>query len=143
MTGVAEPISAFVLAGGKSSRMGRDKSLLTFCGRYLIEYAIEVLRHHTDDIRIIGDPDKYQFLKLPVLADRIASNGPLSGIYTGLDVARTEFSLFIACDMPLMRPEFLGLLLDHAARADAVAFKSADGKWNHWPPSMPEAGSLP
>jgi molybdopterin-guanine dinucleotide biosynthesis protein A len=122
------PFSAFVLAGGKSSRMEQDKALLRFRDHYLIEYAIDVLQQFTADVRIIGDPLKYEFLKRPVAPDHGASHGPLSGIYTGLSISAHRHNLFLACDMPLMQPEFFGLLLEKIGDADAAAMRLKDGK---------------
>ena len=128
MSSFPGPISAFVLAGGKSSRMKKDKALLRFRDRYLIEYAISVLQQLTSDVRIIGDPLRYGFLKLPVVADRVESNGPLSGIYTGLKISDPMHSLFLACDMPFMQPEFFRLLLERIGEADAAVMRLKDGK---------------
>jgi molybdopterin-guanine dinucleotide biosynthesis protein A len=122
------PFSAFVLAGGKSSRMQQDKALLRYRDHYLIEYAIAVLQHLTSDIRIIGDPHNYEFLKRPVIPDRVTSHGPLGGIYTGLNISPCRYNLFLACDMPLMKPEFFRLLLERIGDADAAAVRLKDGK---------------
>ena len=122
------PFSAFVLAGGMSSRMQQDKALLRFRGHYLIEYAIDVLQQLTPDIRIIGDPLKYEFIKRPVIPDRVASHGPLCGIYTGLSSSTNTYNLFLACDMPLMKPEFFRLLLEKIGDADAAAMRLIDRK---------------
>lgn len=123
-----EPFSAFVLAGGMSSRMEQDKALLRFRDHYLIEYAIDVFQQLTPDIRIIGDPLKYEFLKRPVIPDRVASHGPLCGIYTGLNISRNRYNLFLACDMPLMKPEFFRLLLEKIGKADAAVMRLNNGK---------------
>lgn len=120
--------SAFVLAGGMSSRMQQDKALLRFRDHYLIEYAIDVLQQLTADIRIIGDPLKYEFLKKPVIPDGVASHGPLCGIYTGLNISTNKYNLFLACDMPLMKPEFFRLLLERIGDADAAVMKHIEGK---------------
>lgn len=120
--------SAFVLAGGKSSRMQQDKALLRYRDHYLIEYAIDVLQQLTADIRIIGDPLKYEFLKRPVVPDQVSSNGPLCGIYTGLNISPYRYNLFLACDMPLMKPDFFRLLLERIGDADAAAMRLKDGK---------------
>ena len=124
MPNIIGPIAAFVLAGGRSSRMQQDKALLRFRDRYLIEYAIDVLQQITADVRIIGDPLKYQFLKWPVVPDRVVSHGPLCGIYTGLKISAYKYNLFLACDMPLMKPEFFQLLLGRIGEADAAAMRA-------------------
>jgi molybdenum cofactor guanylyltransferase len=120
--------SAFVLAGGMSSRMQQNKALLRFRDHYLIEYAIDVLEQLTADIRIIGDPLKYEFLRKPVIPDEVASHGPLCGIYTGLNISTNKYNLFLACDMPLMKPEFFRLLLERIGDADAAVMRLIEGK---------------
>jgi molybdopterin-guanine dinucleotide biosynthesis protein A len=127
MPSFTEPVSAFVLAGGKSSRMQQDKALLQFRDRYLIQHAIDVLQRLSDNVRIIGSPLKYGFLNLPVVADWGESNGPLSGIYTGLNLSDSKHSLFLACDMPLMKPEFFRLLLERIGETDAAVMRLKDG----------------
>ena len=128
MTSFVGPISAFVLAGGKSSRMQQDKALLRFRDHFLIEHAIEVLEQLTRDVRIIGDPLKYAFLNRPVIADRIASHGPLCGIYTGLSISTCNYNLFLACDMPLMKPEFFRLLLKRIRDSEAAVVRLKDSR---------------
>ena len=59
--------------------------------------------------------------------DLVPSRGPLSAIYTGLERSSTDANLFLACDMPLMEGTFLKLLLERAARADAVLMRLDDG----------------
>jgi len=121
------PVTAFVLAGGRSSRMGQDKAILKLNDTYLIDYPIRVLRQLTNDVRIIGSPNKYAFLGLPVIADWGESKGPLTGIYTALKTSPTFANLVLACDMPLMRVEFFQLLLKRAPQADAALMRFDDG----------------
>jgi molybdenum cofactor guanylyltransferase len=119
--------TAFILAGGKSSRMGTDKALLNYRGECLIRYPIRLFQQLSPDVRIIGDPSRYARFGLPVIADCVPSHGPLSGIYTGLKSSSTQYNLFLACDMPLMRPEFFELLFSKSANGDAVVMRFEDG----------------
>ena len=121
------PVTAFVLAGGRSSRMGQDKAVIKLNDAYLIDYPIRVLRQVTNDVRIIGDPNRYAFLGLPVIADCGESKGPLTGVYTALKTSSNLSNLVLACDMPLMRLEFFQLLLKKAPSADVVAMRFDDG----------------
>src|ERR1700756_5716831 len=59
MSGVAPDVSAFILAGGKSTRMGADKAFVALDGRTLLARALELARSMTDDVRIVGDADKF------------------------------------------------------------------------------------
>jgi len=121
------PLTAFVLAGGRSSRMGQDKALLKLHGSHLIDHSIRVLKQLTPDVRIIGDPPKYDFLKLPVIPDCVESVGPLSGIYTALKASPSFFTLIVGCDMPKISLSFLQLLLGKAHLGDAIMMKFDDG----------------
>lgn len=122
------PFTGHVLAGGQSTRMGRDKALLEIGGRPLIQSAVSLLQALTERVVIIGPKENYHFLGVPVLPDVVSSRGPLSAIYTGLERSGTEVNLFLACDMPLMQGSFLKLLLERAALADAVLMRLDDGK---------------
>jgi molybdopterin-guanine dinucleotide biosynthesis protein A len=119
--------TAFILAGGKSSRMGKDKALLRYRGECLIRYPIRLLQQVSPEVRIIGDPSRYARFGLPVSADCVPSRGPLSGIYTGLKSSSTRYNLFLACDMPLVRPEFFELLFSKSGNGDAVVMRFEDG----------------
>ncbi len=121
------PFTGYVLAGGQSTRMGRDKALLEIGGQPLIRSAVNLLKALTERVAILGPAEKYGFLGLPVLPDLVPSRGPLSAIYTGLERSGTTVNLFLACDMPLMGGSFLKLLVERAALADAVLMRLDDG----------------
>ena len=128
MSHLKQHVCAFVLAGGKSSRMQQDKAMLKIRGRYLIEYSIGVMQKLTDSVRIIGDPAKYDFIGLPVIPDCVPPNGPLGGIYTGLKSSDFRHNLFLACDMPFMESEFFKLLQNKIGDSDAAVIRFSDGK---------------
>src|SRR5262250_2433117 len=95
---MAIKLSGFVLAGGKSTRMGRDKALLDWHGQTLLNHMVELLRAVADPVRVVGrDP----------LPDRLHGLGPLSGIATGLETTTTDANLFVAVDLPLLTQDFL------------------------------------
>ena len=121
------PFTGYVLAGGQSTRMGRDKALLEIGGQPLIQSAVNLLKAVTERVVILGPAEQYGFLGLPVLPDLVPSRGPLSAICTGLERSETDVNLFLACDMPLMQAPFLKLLVEKAAQADAVLMRLDDG----------------
>mgnify|MGYP000994379549 CR=1 FL=1 len=96
-----------VLAGGRSSRMGRDKALVEFGGRTLIANALELLRPHVDELLIIGDPDRYAHIGPLVLADDRPGMGPLGGIGTALRYAWNNRLIVLPCDMPQIPGAFI------------------------------------
>jgi molybdopterin-guanine dinucleotide biosynthesis protein A len=123
-------IEGFVLAGGKSSRMGRDKGLLEIAGKPLLTRAAELLEPLAASVTLIGEPQRYSHLGLPALADRWPGEGPLGGIVTALEASRSPWCLILACDMPFLTPEWLTWLCERAVAlgngsADAVVPESA------------------
>lgn len=112
-------VSGFVLAGGKSTRMGQDKATLTLNGRTLLEHALAALRQVCRDVSILGRYELYGTFA-PVYEDIYPGCGPLGGIYTALSNAQTPYSLIIAVDTPFLMPEFLSYLAERAIASDAV-----------------------
>ncbi len=89
-----------VLAGGRSSRMGRDKALIPYAGRTLLERALDILEPQVQELLVIGDPMKYGHVGPFVVADDIPGVGPLGGIVTAMRYASHDRLLVLACDMP-------------------------------------------
>src|SRR5260370_5812621 len=92
------PVNGFILAGGKSTRMRRDKALLDWHGRPLLVHMIDLLRAATDDVHVVGRD------RLP---DQLPDHGPLSGIATSLAVSSSDANLILAVDLPLLTKDFL------------------------------------
>jgi molybdopterin-guanine dinucleotide biosynthesis protein A len=113
--------AGFVLAGGRSSRMGRDKALLPWQGATLLEVAANKVRQATGNVTILGTPELYGHLGFPVLEDLIPDCGPLGGLYTALSATRTDWNLLVACDMPALTVDLLTRLLTEAATCGADA----------------------
>jgi len=104
--------SGFVLAGGASSRMGRDKALLAYRETTLVEYVAQAVRQAAGSVALIGDPDRYGALGYPVHRDQVPGCGPLAGIYTALRVSPADRNLVVACDMPGISVRVLRGLID-------------------------------
>jgi molybdopterin-guanine dinucleotide biosynthesis protein A len=116
-------ISAFILAGGKSSRMGTDKGLLPFRGKPMVQHVIGVLQQHFRSVSIISNASGYTKFGLPVVNDMLKDKGPLGGIYTGLEQSRTEWNFFCACDMPFLDLSVLEMMTAFPYSTDAVVAK--------------------
>ncbi|HVU47307.1 MAG TPA: molybdenum cofactor guanylyltransferase [Terracidiphilus sp.] len=105
--------AGFVLAGGQSSRMGRDKALAAFAGRTLTESALGILRSAGIEPQIAGSrSDLAQFA--PVIADHHAGQGPLSGICAALESTEATHAVLITVDQPLIPSSLIAYLLHHA-----------------------------
>ena len=114
-------VSGFVLAGGASRRMGFDKARLPFGPERMVDRQVRLLRAICRSVAIIGPPERFADAGIQVYEDEIAGKGPLGGIHTGLRRARTEFSLFLSCDMPMMEERFLRYLCEQALASRASA----------------------
>ncbi|WP_109485366.1 molybdenum cofactor guanylyltransferase [Occallatibacter savannae] len=104
----------FVLAGGRSSRMGRDKALIEVASKPLVEHAIQILRGAGLESRIAGaTSDLSTFAPLvPDLPDE-SGLGPLAGICAALE-ACTSLAVFLPVDLPLIPPSLIQYLVHHA-----------------------------
>lgn len=110
---VDNSITGVILAGGKSRRFGENKALSLFKGERLIERLVRSVRKVTGNLLIVtNSPEEYEFLKIPMVGDIIIGAGSLGGIYSGLKSMSTRSGLFIACDMPFIRPEFLLYMIE-------------------------------
>jgi molybdopterin-guanine dinucleotide biosynthesis protein A len=116
-------IEAFILVGGKSSRMGRDKALLEISGKPLAARAAEIVKPLVANVMLIGEPRRQAELGLPVVADRWPSAGPLGAIATALLGTAKPWALILACDLPYLNAEWIQSL---CARALATEPGSID-----------------
>jgi len=119
--------AGFVLAGGHSTRMGRDKALLPFAGRPLIAHALALLAEAGLSAAIVGTrPDLRSFA--PVIDDAAPGLGPLAGICAALASTSARSVLFLSVDQPLLPAPLLVYLLHHACvTASAVTLASVNG----------------
>ena len=94
-------ISAYITAGGSSSRFKQDKSLYEYLGKPLIQHVYDVVSIIFPNVRVIAnDATKYSFLNTEVIPDLVNGFGPKGGLYTALAHAETERIFFCGCDMP-------------------------------------------
>ena len=116
-------LEAFILAGGASSRMGTDKALLAMDGMTLLERTARILQQVAGHVTVIGPPERYANLGLPVIADRVQNCGPLGGVFTALANTNSEWNFIVGCDMPGLRAEPLREMANFALRS-AVSNKA-------------------
>lgn len=106
-------VAAFILAGGKSTRMGADKAFVMLDGRTLLQRALELARSAASDVRIVGDSDKFAPFG-PVVNDIFRACGPLGGIHAALRASQRELNLMLAVDVPFVAPALLQYLITRA-----------------------------
>lgn len=117
-------ISAAVLAGGRSSRLGRNKAFLKVGDSTIIENVLKTIYQFVPQVKIItNSPDEYQHLGIESAPDIRPGCGPLSGIHTALRLSPTEYVLVMSCDIPLVGPELIQTLLKEYPGFDVTIFK--------------------
>jgi molybdopterin-guanine dinucleotide biosynthesis protein A len=120
-----EPVSGVILAGGQSTRLGRDKAAEILLGRSLLQHVVDRLSGLVDEyvvVTAVGQAMAAVEALAPVrsVEDAYTRVGPLGGIYSGLSAIHGARAVTVACDMPLLQPAFLSELLRLAPGHDAV-----------------------
>jgi molybdopterin-guanine dinucleotide biosynthesis protein A len=130
----AAAVAGYVLAGGGSTRFGRDKALVEVGGTPMLERMIELLHRVMKTVKIVAVPSKYPAFGAEMVEDRWPGEGPLGGIITALEdaaksPAKCEWTLIVSCDMPFLTLEWLSFLCERAAssKAQVVVPHSAHG----------------
>ncbi len=114
-------VTVAILAGGRSSRMGTDKSFVRVLGRPLIEDVLAQLAGvGSETIIITNRTDDYRYLGRPLFADVLPDKGALGGLYTALHSATRPHVLCVACDMPFKVTPLLHYLLSLTDEGDAI-----------------------
>lgn len=121
-------ITGIILAGGNSTRIGRNKSLLKIGESSLIDRVIDIVGQFTSSVLIVTNEDQFdlvktQALRARVLEDIYPGKGPLGGIYTGLLHAENTYSLVVGCDTPFLNSDLINCLIDKAHDVDAIVPK--------------------
>ncbi len=114
-----DDVTAFVLAGGRSIRMGADKAFLSFRGRPLLEIALQKARSLARQVRIVGPREKFAGYG-EVVEDLFRDRGPLAGIHAALTATATELNLILAVDTPSVPERFLWFLVEQAQASAAL-----------------------
>ncbi len=120
MVSTGESLTGITLAGGKSSRMGRDKGFCTIDHQPLVRYSIEVLSRMCNSILIGANDPAYQQFGYPVIPDEITGKGPVGGIYSCLKASASEDNFILSCDMPLMSEDFIHFVVSKKAGYEVV-----------------------
>ena len=118
-------VRGYVLAGGGSSRFGRDKALVCFGATPLLRQIVQLAQTCASDVTVVASAQKYRDLdaNLEIIEDQWPGEGPLGGIITALQhTAATdrsaEWNLILSCDMPFLTAGWLQFLVTHAREAN-------------------------
>jgi len=118
--------SAVILAGGAGSRLGKEKSLVEFDGRPLIQWSVEKLATFVEDVVVVArGPEQARQLGdlIPdavITCDGISGYGPVAGLAAGMRQARNEYVLAVGCDLPFLKTDVINLLFELAQGWDAA-----------------------
>jgi len=117
-------VAGYILAGGGSTRFGRDKALVEVGGTPMLGRMIELLRGATKQVKLVAMPGKYSLFGVETMEDRWPGEGPLGGIITALEdaaksPAHSEWNLIVSCDMPFLTGEWLGFVCERATKSKA------------------------
>lgn len=112
--------NGYILAGGKSSRMGTDKGLLLIEGKEMIAYVIEQMQPLFDDLVIVSNNPEYEKFGLKVIPDLIKDIGPAGGIYTALHHSEAQLNFVVSCDMPFVTREAIDFIFKNRNESEIV-----------------------
>ena len=105
-------VTGAILAGGRSTRMGRNKALLELNGRPFIQHVADTMAAVLPDVVVVADDvAPYRFLGLPVISDIHKGCGPIAGLHAAL--SHSESLVFIlSCDTPFVSPDLIRYVID-------------------------------
>ena len=126
------PLYGLVLAGGRSRRMGQDKTSLAWAGTTLREHQVQLLSHHLDPVFLSCRPDQTaDFAGIaPLIPDQGSSIGPMSGLLAAWSAHPAVAWLVIPVDMPYLTARELDLLIERRDPSRlATLYRDPDGRW--------------
>jgi molybdenum cofactor guanylyltransferase len=115
-------MTGLILVGGQSERMGRAKAMLTFRGETFFARTVSLLQGFCRQIIVVSrlEQPRPDTPGIKIINDEVPGLGPLGGLVTGLAASGDDWHLVLACDLPLLKPEILQLLIDNTPGVAAV-----------------------
>lgn len=123
-----EKITGILLAGGMSSRMGREKGSMIIGKRMMYEYPLSILESVCDEILISGCQPLPGQNTHPNVCDRVKGIGPIGGIYSCLEQSSSDLNIVLSYDMPLVNEGLLNYLLEKAENFDMLVPATGPGQ---------------
>lgn len=108
----------YILAGGKSSRMGIDKGLMLLNGKAIVQYVIDQMQPVVGKLVIVSNNQEYSKFGFEVINDLIHDIGPAGGIYSALNHSTTEKNFIISCDMPFVNSDAIRFVVKNAFQSE-------------------------
>ncbi|HMD38814.1 MAG TPA: molybdenum cofactor guanylyltransferase [Candidatus Acidoferrum sp.] len=117
-------IAAYLMAGGGSTRFGRDKALAEFAGEPMLARMLKLMKDFGANAKVVAAQGKYAEFGATIVVDRWPGEGPLGGIVTALrhtqeSAPKRDWNLIVSCDMPFLTREWLAYLAQRAANSGA------------------------
>jgi len=121
-------ITAFILSGGKNSRIGTNKALLQVEAKPLIQRLIDLLDPIFSEVLISSnEPDLYNFTGKKIVQDIYSARGPLAGIHSALKFTDTSKNFIVSCDLPLINARLINYIINYKSDKDII-LPVADGR---------------
>lgn len=128
MLDLKQQISCIILAGGKSTRMGREKAFFRIGKKTIIEEQKDTLSHIFEEIIIVTNAlNNFKNINAKVVKDIIPESGPLGGLYSGLAVSSNIHSFLVGCDMPFINTELIEYMIEKIGENDIIIPLSTRG----------------
>jgi molybdenum cofactor guanylyltransferase len=120
-------ISGFILAGGKSRRMGTDKALLMFQEKPLLLHMISLIEPLCEKVAISGQNSDYISFGIEMVPDLYSECGPIAGIFSALRYTGSDWNLLVSVDVPFVNDELFNVLISNIGESDCVIPKHISG----------------
>jgi molybdopterin-guanine dinucleotide biosynthesis protein A len=121
-------LSAVLLAGGRSRRMGSDKALLSAGNQPIVQLLAARLQPLTNQVFLsANEPELYRFLNMVAVPDVFTNNGPLAGLHAAMIQTERPWLLALACDLPCVTTDLLRRLLSVREDYHLVVPETSDG----------------
>ena len=107
-------VNGYILAGGKSSRMGKDKGLLLIDSKSIVQHVIDQLQPVVAKVTIVSNNSEYEKFGFEVIGDLVKDIGPAGGIYTALSHSDTSSNFIVSCDMPFITSDAIAFIITNS-----------------------------
>ena len=121
-------MTAIILAGGNSIRMGENKAFIQINGIPIVSRIHSLFKELFEEVIIVtNQKDLFTSFGSSIHTDLLPDKGALGGLYTGLFFSSFEYSFCVACDMPFIKRSLLEFLIRQAKGEDALVLRTSDG----------------
>lgn len=120
-------VNGYILAGGKSSRMGKDKGLINYNGIAIVEHIIGQIKPLVNKLVIVSNNIEYEKFGFEVINDLMKDIGPAGGIYTALRHTDLELNFIVSCDMPHINKDAIQFIIRNSIHSQ-ITVPESDGK---------------